>query len=123
MDLREQIIQSPLIEQGLQYFLYSTLYPLLCERDGNGHNGPESYDGLEVVSRVGHLRFLPDGQHFTSDAYLNCLAETGDDLFVVTSQRQLDHQTDRVTTYVSPVIEVADNLAPIEVNIRIPRFN
>lgn len=123
LDLREQIIQSPLIEQGLQYFLYSTLYPLLCERDGNGHNGPESYDGLEVVSRVGHLRFLPDGQHFTSDAYLNCLAETGDDLFVVTTQRQLDHQTDRVTTYVSPVIEVADNLAPIEVNIRIPRFN
>lgn len=124
LDLKGKSLDSQHIEQGLQYIVYSALQQMLCE-PAEGKNGLPSLDeqSQEVISRVAHLRFLPSGQHFTREAYLKCFQEQGDDLFVLTATRQVDFDTDKVTTYVGAVTETEDNLPPIEINLKIPGFN
>ncbi len=112
-DFEGKRFDALMLREALHYTLLSLLAPILCEERLKAQ-GRDSIDiGEEVVSRMGHLRLLPEGQHYTGTAIKNCFSYEGRDLAVVDVQRQQDLKTSHHTTYVKPVIEKVEDLPPI----------
>lgn len=116
-DFEGRYFRSPALLDPLRYTLLSFLEPILCKertKEDNG-NGPDMQ--LEVVSRMGHLRLLPDGHRYTQRAVEICLRDQGRDLITIDRERKIAKNTDRYTTYVSLVIEKSEDLPLIELNL------
>lgn len=111
------------LSQSLRYAFLSLLRPILCEERIKDPHLPEvGAEEKEIVSRMGHLRWLPRGRRFTEKAVGNCFEHEGKDLFAVNFQRMQEHENDEKhkgmeTTYVKPVIEKEENLPPITIHL------
>ncbi len=123
-DFEGKRFDVPFLADSLKFVLLSLLRPILCEEKIKNPQGVEiDTEEKEVVSRMGHLRWLPNGQRFSARAVTNCFEFEGKDLFVINMQKIEEYKNtlreDQETTYVKPVIEKEENLPPI--TIRLPR--
>lgn len=116
LDFEGKRFDNPHLRESLHYILLSILTPLLCEERIKSPDGID-VEEREIVSRMGHLRLLPEGLHYTSEAVKNCLLYEGKDLVVIDTTRQQDLGTSRHTTYVKPIIEKEENLPPITIHL------
>lgn len=116
-DLEGKRLDAPFLQDKLRYIFLLLLKPILCEERINSHLQEVGSEEKEVVSRMGHLRWLPQGQRFSKSAVENYFRVEGKDLFVTNMQRLEEHKTDKETTYVKPVIEKEENLPPITIHL------
>ena len=118
LDFEGKRLDNAGLAESLRYVFLSLLRPILCEERIKDPHVPEmGLEEKEVVSRMGHLRWLPEGQRFSKTAVENLFKFEGKDLFVVNFQRLEEFDTDRETTYVKPVIEKEENLPPITIHL------
>lgn len=118
LDFEGKKLDNAELAESLRYIFLSLLRPILCEERIKGPHLPEmGLEEKEVVSRMGHLRWLPEGQRFSKTAVENFFKFESKDLFVTNMQRLEEHQTNRETTYVRPVIEKEENLPPITIHL------
>lgn len=123
LDLEGKRFDNLALSQSLRYAFLSLLRPILCEERIKDPHLPEvGAEEKEIVSRMGHLRWLPRGRRFTEKAVGNCFEHEGKDLFAVNFQRMQEHENDEKhkgmeTTYVKPVIEKEENLPPITIHL------
>lgn len=116
-DFEGKYFRSPALIDGLRYTFLGLLEQISCKEriKDSVTEGPDMQ--LEVVSRMGHLRFLPEGHQHSQRAKDLCLADQGRDLVTIDRERKIAKNTERHTTYVSPVIEKSESLPPIELNL------
>lgn len=124
LDFEGKIFDSPVLADFLRYTVLSLLRPILCDERVKGEKDEEiSQEEKEVVTRMGHLRWLPLGQKYTKQAEENYLKMEGGDLAVKNLERKLDAErksslhTGHSTTYVKPVMEPEENLPPLVLNL------
>lgn len=123
LDLEGKRFDNLALSQSLRYVFLSLLRPILCEERIRDPHLPEvGAEEKEIVSRMGHLRWLPRGRRFTEKAVRNCFEHEGKDLFAVNFQRMQEHENDEKhkgmeTTYVKPVVEKEENLPPITIHL------
>lgn len=110
-------IENPYLIENIRYLLLSLLYPILCNEKltNDAIDGPNLE--LEIRSRMGHLRLLPDGQKFTNKAVANFIAYEGKDLRAKDEERKKEKKTARYTTYVKPVVKDEEGLEPITIHL------
>lgn len=123
-DFEGKVFDSVLLGDFLKFTLLSLLKPILCEEDIKGEQGQEiSQEEKEVVTRMGHLRWLPLGQKYSDQAVKNFLEKEGGDLAVKDLERKMDAQRKQdphlghFTTYVQAVTEPEGNLPPLTLNL------
>lgn len=110
-------ISSGVLKDSLRYLILRTLRPVLCLEDFQDKVKGASLETEEVLSRMGHLRLLPEGFKFTDTAVTNFFLEQSKDLRVVNAERKIKLRTNRFTTYVKEVKEKEDNLPPVVINL------
>ncbi len=114
LDLQGKTLDSESLKNGISLLTLNALRPIICDENIPTLEGKISKEAeIAILSRMGHLRLLPNGFRFTDQAVLNLFENEGKDLRVVSAQRMVELPTNRVTTYVKPVIEKDDNLDPI----------
>ncbi len=125
LDLEGKKLDNAALAESLRYVFLSLLRPILCEeRIKDPHLPQVSDEEREIISRMGHLRWLPQGQRFSKAAVENYLRLEQKDLFVTNLQRMEEHPNKGETTYVKPVIEKEENLPPITIHLPgVLRFN
>jgi hypothetical protein len=115
IDFEGKLMNADSLSQSILYTTLTLLEPILCQEriNPNSPEGPELE--IKVTSRMAHLRFLPEGQHFSAYAYKNYFEAKGEDLGIKSEERKITHpkHNNNETTYVKPVIEDDDNLPPI----------
>lgn len=121
-DFEGKRFDAPFLADSLKFVLLSLLRPILCEEKIKNPQGVEiDTEEKEVVSRMGHLRWLPQGQRFSEKAVVNCFEFEGKDLFAINMQRIGEYKNtpreDQETTYVKPVIEREENLPPVTIHL------
>jgi len=118
LDLGNRTISSGALRDSIRYLVLKTLRPVLCMEDfQNKAKGAEGEETAEILSRMGHLRLLPEGFRFTDKAVINFFNERKKDLRVVNAQRMIELNTARYTTYVKEVKEREDNLPPVVIHL------
>lgn len=105
------------LAESLRYIFLSLLRPILCEERIKNPKEEIGSEEHEIISRMGHLRWLPAGQRFSKIAVENYLRMEQKDLYVTNLQRLEEHNVNRETTYVKPVIEKEENLPPITIHL------
>ncbi|MBI4096581.1 MAG: hypothetical protein HY425_02580 [Candidatus Levybacteria bacterium] len=125
LDLEGKRLDNLALAESLRYVFLSLLRPILCEERIKDPHLPEAgAEEREIVSRMGHLRWLPQGQRFSKAAVENYLRLEQKDLYVTNLQRMEEHPNKGETTYVKPVIEKEENLPPITIHLPgVLRFN
>lgn len=120
-DFEGKRFDVPFLHDALKFTLLSYLKPVLCEEKVKTPKGEMKELDTEVVSRMGHLRWLTHNQRFSKQAVENCFKFEGKDLFVLALERQELHKgTEKEkmeTTYVKPVMEKEENLPPITLHL------
>lgn len=117
LDLEGKNIGSEIFYRQLQYILLSYLSVVVCEP---GDKSPSSDVDLgnQIISRMGHLRWLPEGYRYSAQAVENFRSYEGGDLVVKDLDRKALNNRTQFTTYVSPVIrELEENLEPIKITL------
>lgn len=124
LDFEGKVFDSPLLGDFLRHITLSILRPILCDERLTGEKEDEiGQEEREVVTRMGHLRWLPLGQKYTKEAEENYLKIEGGDLGVKNLERKLDAErrhdprSSQYTTYVRPVKEPEENLPPLVLNL------
>lgn len=118
LDFEGKRLDNAGLAESLRYVFLSLLRPILCEERIKDPHLPEvGLEEKEVVSRMGHLRWLPEGQRFSKTAVDNFFKFEEKDLFVANFQRLEKYGTRRETTYVKPIIEKEENLPPITIHL------
>lgn len=104
----------------LSYVVLQLLYPVLCveTQEKREVEGPEL--GIEVVSRMGHLRWLEPGKRFRQRAVRLCWQYEGKDLHLLNFERMERNNTSRESTYVRSVISEDPSLPPQVIRAAIP---
>lgn len=117
-DFEGKSFSSPQLHTNLKYVALSILEQILCEKnEDNGHEA-ETEETRQIVSRMGHLRLLPQGKTRTLQAVMNYREYEGLDLVVKNEIRKRELNTARETTYVKPVIrEEGEELPPMVMDI------
>lgn len=121
-DLEGKSLGSSVLSESIRFTLLSLLKPIVCEVKVKTPSGEVEDLDREVVSRMGHLRWLTGGQHYSKQAEDNHLEHEGKDLCAVGLERQERNKgTEKEkmeTTYVRPVIDKeAENLPPITLHL------
>lgn len=117
-DLEGKGVEDFKMLDELRYIVLSLLQPVLCDERLQGPEGTGVEDiGQEVISRMGHLRFLPEGFHYTKLAVQNFFENEGRDLTTIDLERKNAFETTRNTTYVKPVVEKDEDLSPIRIMV------
>ncbi len=75
----------------------------MCADALDTEEGPINDEKNALVSRIAHLRLLPEGQHYSPDRWRKCLEVEGEDLEVLSRLQQLRYHTSRNSTYVQAV--------------------
>lgn len=114
LDMQGKTLDSEALKDSISLLTLNALRPILCDENIPTLEGKISKEAeIAILSRMGHLRLLPDGFRFTDQAVINFFDNEGKDLRVTSAQRMVELPTSRVTTYVKPVIEKDDSLEPI----------
>ncbi len=132
-DLEGKSLNSQHLSESLRYLMLGILDKVVCEEHIKSESGESLNDETtEIVSRMGHYRFLPvitrEGERvfytYTPRAEQLYAQYTGRSLALKSSQRKQDFGTDRNSTWVSPIIEADERLDPVIVNLpSVPGFN
>ncbi len=117
IDLGGLALPNADLAEDVRYVSLNMLKLILCKEAEPTNPGIGSGLETEVLSRMGHLRFLPEGQNYTGRAIRNYLAYEAGDLPSKSLQRKLDKETERETTYVKPIIERIVGLDPVRVSL------
>jgi hypothetical protein len=137
-DLEGKSFPNPILKEILHHLFLTVLRPTLCDpTDLSQETGEEG--GAVVVTRVGHLRLLPQGLRYSAKAIENCAAEEGIDLETLSYERQfqallaaeaareegdideyerLTRISQCATTYVKPIKrEGEEHMQPVQVPV------
>jgi len=120
IDLEGMAFDHPRLRLALHNILLRILGPILCEEEVRDNDDNVTDLKKLFVSRIGHLRWLPEGQQIGL-AQIKAFREIqGQDLLEKSAKRKAQQNTTRNTTYVKPQ-ESNDNpyLPPIVAHLPI----
>jgi len=116
-DLGRQHIRNEDFKDSLHNVILQYMYRLLCTEPKTKDEAETTENGLQVTTRIGHMRRLQPNQTFSSYARNNYLEYEHGDLGTKVRTLQEEKETDLSYTYVKPIIDTNPNLPAIEYRI------